>query len=86
MNVRPRAQKSKRKELTREERRERRLIRREKQRKDNIGRAGVATMRRWLVNHVRTSPCRGAFETKAGGGPNGLLSYPEFPRVAVRRA
>ena len=38
MNVMPRA-KSKRKELTREERRERRLLRREKQRKDNIGRA-----------------------------------------------
>ena len=39
MNVMPRAQNSKRKELTREERRERRLLRREKQRKDNIGRA-----------------------------------------------
>lgn len=39
MNVIPRAQKSKWKELTREERRERRLLRREKQRKDNIGRA-----------------------------------------------
>jgi len=35
----PRAQNSKRKELTRKERRERRLLRREKQRKDNIGRA-----------------------------------------------
>ena len=35
----PRAQNSKRKQLTREERRERRLLRREKQRKDNIGRA-----------------------------------------------
>ena len=35
----PRAQNSKRTELTREERRERRLLRREKQRKDNIGRA-----------------------------------------------
>jgi uncharacterized protein YecE (DUF72 family) len=39
MNVMPRAQNSKRKELTRKERRERRLLRREKQRKDNIGRA-----------------------------------------------
>ena len=35
----PLANESKRKELTREERRERRLLRREKQRKDNIGRA-----------------------------------------------
>ena len=35
----PRAQNSNRKELTREERHERRLLRREKQRKDNIGRA-----------------------------------------------
>src|SRR4051812_49906793 len=34
-----RARKIARKELTREERRERRLLRREKQRKDNIGRA-----------------------------------------------
>jgi hypothetical protein len=39
MNVMPRAQNSKRKELTREERRERRLLCREKQRKDNVGRA-----------------------------------------------
>jgi hypothetical protein len=39
MNVMPRAQNSKRKQLTREERRERRLLRQEKQRKDNIGRA-----------------------------------------------
>ena len=39
MNVMPPARNSKRKELTPEERRERRLLRREKQRKDNIGRA-----------------------------------------------
>ena len=35
----PRAQANKKKDLTREERRERRLLRREKQRKDNIDRA-----------------------------------------------
>jgi uncharacterized protein YecE (DUF72 family) len=39
MKIMPRAQDNKKKELTREERRERRLLRREKQRKDNIGRA-----------------------------------------------
>jgi hypothetical protein len=38
-NVMPPARNSKRKELTREERRERRLLGREKQRKDNVGRA-----------------------------------------------
>jgi hypothetical protein len=50
----PRAQKSKRRELSREERRERRLLRREKQRRDNIGRAAkmrAARLRMERSNH-----------------------------------
>jgi hypothetical protein len=51
MNVMPRAQNSKKKELTREERRERRLLRREKQRKDNIGRAAKVSSLREALRH-----------------------------------
>src|SRR5215218_11240365 len=58
MNVMPRAQNSKRKELTREERLERRLLRREKQRKDNIGRAAkmhAARLKMKTYEHGKSS-------------------------------
>ena len=54
----PRVQESKMKELTREERRERRLLRREKQRKDNIGRA--AKMHAARLRMERAGPGKSA--------------------------
>jgi hypothetical protein len=53
-----RGRKSKKKELSREERRERRFLRREKQRKDNIGRAAkmhADRLRRASGEHAKPS-------------------------------
>jgi uncharacterized protein YecE (DUF72 family) len=98
MNVMPRAQNSKRKKLTREERLERRLLRREKQRKDNIGRAAkmhAARLKMKTYEHGKSSAglkastyvgCSGWFYWKWRElfYPNDLPTGQWFPHYAKR--
>jgi hypothetical protein len=94
----PRAQEKEKKELTREERRARRLLRREKQRKDNIGRAAkmhAARLQMERADHGKSAPglkasayigCSGWFYWKWRElfYPDGLATRGAVRCVAVR--
>ena len=71
----PFANESKRKELTREERRERRLIRREKQRKDNIGRAAKMHAARLKMESENHKKCEAVLKASAYVGCTGWFYW-----------
>jgi hypothetical protein len=71
----PLANEGKRKELTREERRERRLLRREKQRKDNIGRAAKMHAARLKMESENHKECEEALKASAYVGCSGWFYW-----------
>ena len=71
----PMANEIKKKELTREERRERRLIRREKQRKDNIGRSAKMHAARVKMEFGNYQKCEPTLKTSAYVGCSGWFYW-----------
>jgi hypothetical protein len=71
----PLADESKRKDLTREERRERRLLRRQKQRKDNIGRAAKMHAARLKMEPGNQKKCEAALKASAYVGCSGWFYW-----------